>query len=66
MIKVVAATLLAAVISGCVVAPGPYPVYGYPVGYYDPALGYWTGAEWDFHFYEYGHRGYGHRYYHHH
>ncbi len=33
------------------------------VGYYDPAFGYWTGTEWDYHFYEVGHTGYGHPHY---
>lgn len=34
------------------------------VGFYEPAFGYWTGEEWDAHFYDYGHPGYGHTYYH--
>ncbi len=34
----------------------------YPMGFYNPTFGYWTGGGWDANFYVYGHPGYGHYY----
>jgi len=70
ILSVILATTLTAALSACVVAgPGytvsyePDVVVGlYPVGFYNPAYGYWTGSGWDVNFYVYGHGGYGHYY----
>ena len=73
MKNILAALAVVGILAGCVVAPigypaevafEPAPVVGlYPVGYYYPGYGYWTGTNWDINFYAYGHRGYGHHYY---
>jgi len=66
MKKLFAIAALIGTLSGCVVSPAyePAPVVGvYPIGYYDPAYGYWTGYGWDVNFYLFGHPGYGHHYY---
>ena len=64
MRKLLAPVVLAiSLLTGCVLTPVPYYNTNYPVGYYDPALGFWTGVTWDFNFYAYGHPGYGHRWY---
>jgi len=43
-----------------VVIGGPCAAYVGPVGFYNPACGYWTGAVWDRGWYARGHGGYGH------
>jgi len=71
--KILGALALSIALSGCVATvranPGvavefePDVIVGeWPIGYYDPAFGYWTGVGWDFDFYVYGHPGWGHCY----
>ena len=66
--KIFATILLTLSRVGCVVYPinagyEPTTIIGlYPVGYYYPGYGYWTGYGWDINFYAYGHPGWGHYY----
>jgi len=70
MKKILASLILSTALGGCVVAPAPVEVAYepdvvvglYPIGYYNPAYGYWTGYGWDVNFYLVGHPGYGHYY----
>jgi hypothetical protein len=72
MKNILAALAVMGILTGCVVAPVGYTadvsyepsvVVGlYPLGYYNPGYGYWTGYGWDVDFYGYGHPGYGHFY----
>ncbi len=58
MKTLIASTVLALTLAGCMVYTDPVaPVVA--VGFYDPAYGYWTGYGWDINFYAYGHPGYG-------